>query len=149
MVTSRTQSHANLIADAVHNQVTGMGTLDHEVCCLLQVVLTTSVFMMVVDGCCKLPKQPLFLGIVRTGWHVAKQLHQTSWCFHLLEFVEYRRSLILERHLILKISIHDLLNVIKSSSIGVFRYAKPDLLHEAEGYRTVHDDVATVRNSSL
>ena len=64
-------------------------------------------------------------------------------------FAEYRRSLILERHLVFKVFVHDLLNVIEASPIVVFRYAKPDLLHEAEWHRAVHNDVATVCDSPL
>ena len=63
MVAGRTQSHADLTADAVHDQITGVSTLDHEVCRFFQVVMTTRIFVTVVDGCCSSRSNLSFSGL--------------------------------------------------------------------------------------
>ena len=56
--------------------------------------------------------------------------------------------MVVQYQFILKTLIHDLLNELETSSVIVFRHAKPGLFDEIERYRTAHDDVAAVRDPS-
>ena len=149
MIASWTQSQPNLAATSTGKQIAGISVLNHEDHCLLHVMMSTSVLMTVIDRSRKVVQQLLFLGVVRSWWHFAQQLHQASWGFHLLELTEYRRRLVLKHQLVLELFVHDLFDEFEASSIIVFRYAKPDLLHEIERHRTIHNDVAAVCNPSL
>ena len=60
MIAGWTQSHTNLAASSINDQVARTSVFDHEDHCLLHVMMTTSVFVVVIDSCCKVAKQLLF-----------------------------------------------------------------------------------------
>ena len=58
MIAGWTQSHTNLTASVVDDQIARMSVLDHEDHRLFHVMIATSVFDMIVHRCCKVKQQP-------------------------------------------------------------------------------------------